>query len=154
MADEIVTGQETQPPVAPAAPEAPKHVSAYIWGVGRRKKSVARVRIKAGSGKILVNDRPVEEFFRNIRDLEMARVPLKVANMAAGYDVWVNVNGGGTTGQADAVRMGLARALIKAAPEVGQALRDAGLMTRDARMKERKKYGQKGARKRFQFSKR
>jgi small subunit ribosomal protein S9 len=125
-----------------------------VWGIGRRKTSVARVRIKSGSGKILVNNRPVEEFFRNIRDLETARSALKVANMMTTWDVWVNVNGGGTTGQADAVRLGVARALLKAVPETSAALRDHGLMTRDARMKERKKYGQKGARKRFQFSKR
>jgi small subunit ribosomal protein S9 len=88
------------------------------------------------------------------RDQESVRSPLVAANLSSNYDVWANVIGGGTTGQAYAVMLGLARALMKAAPELASALRDLGLLTRDARMKERKKYGQKGARKRFQFSKR
>ena len=138
------------PAEAPAT-DAPK---TYIWGTGRRKKAVARVRIRSGSGKVLINKRSVEEYFTSDRDRQAAISPLATAQLTSNYDVWANVNGGGPTGQADAVMLGLARALIKAAPEVTEALREKGLLTRDARMKERKKYGQKGARKRFQFSKR
>ncbi|MCD4826109.1 MAG: 30S ribosomal protein S9 [Phycisphaerae bacterium] len=126
----------------------------YIWGTGRRKASVARVRIKPGTGKFLVNKREANAYFTQLRDQEAVISPLKTLGMMASYDVFVNVGGGGSTGQAGAVLLGLARALSKHMPEVDQELRDKGLMTRDARMKERKKPGQPGARKRFQFSKR
>jgi small subunit ribosomal protein S9 len=143
---------------APAAPEpslVPVKVPVeYIWGTGRRKKAVARVRIRSGSGKILINRRSLEEYFKGDADRLSVRTPLEVAKLTAGYDVWANVNGGGATGQADAIKLGLARALIKAVPEIAPVLREQGLLTRDPRMKERKKYGQKGARKRFQYSKR
>ncbi len=141
---------ESTPALAPAT-DAPK---TYIWGTGRRKTAVARVRIRSGSGKVIINKRPVEEYFKSDRDRQAALSPLATVQMTGNYDVWANVNGGGPTGQADAVMLGLARALMKAAPETTEALREKGLLTRDARMKERKKYGQKGARKRFQFSKR
>ena len=156
MAEEIPSGSSINIPVPVEAAPAPKSrtIGPYVWGVGRRKKSVARVRIKAGTGKVLINQRPVDEFFRNARDLASATLPLTVGNVVTTYDVWAKVNGGGTTGQADAVKLGLARALLKIAPDLSVALRDQDLLTRDARMKERKKYGQKGARKRFQFSKR
>jgi small subunit ribosomal protein S9 len=126
----------------------------YIWGTGRRKKAVARVRIRPGTGTILVNKHKFEEYFCEERDRSTVLCPLVTANMTKAYDVFVNVSGGGFTGQAGAVCLGLARALSEAMPEIESALRDRGLLTRDARMKERKKYGQKGARRRFQFSKR
>ena len=141
---------EPAPRVAPPLPEG----AHFVWGIGRRKKATARVRIRPGTGTMLVNKRPGEEYFRGERDRSVVVFPLETAHMRKSYDVFVNVNGGGPTGQAGAIAMGLARALAKAMPEVEGALRDKGLMTRDARMKERKKYGQKGARKRFQFSKR
>jgi small subunit ribosomal protein S9 len=126
----------------------------FIWGTGRRKKSVARVRIRPGSGKFIVNKREMEKYFVEERDRNGILSPLQAANMLKSWDIWVNVNGGGFTGQAGAVTLGLARALVKGTPEVEGDLRSRGLLTRDSRMKERKKYGQKGARKRFQYSKR
>lgn len=135
------------------APELPAGVK-YIWAVGRRKKAIARIRIKPGSGKIVINKREMEKYFLEERDRNAVLEPLIAAQMLKSYDVWANVNGGGCTGQAGAVTMGLARALCKAVPEVEGELRDRGLLTRDARMKERKKYGQMGARRRFQYSKR
>ena len=135
------------------APALPPGVL-FIWGTGRRKKAIARVRVRPGSGKFLVNDREKDAYFVDIRDQNAAALPLTTINMLKSWDVFANVNGGGNVGQAGAVCLGLARALVKAAPDAEAALRDNGLLTRDARMKERKKYGQKGARKRFQFSKR
>lgn len=126
----------------------------YIWGTGRRKRAVARVRIRPGSGNILINKRQVAEFFPAERDQSSVVAPLQAVNMLSSWDIWVNVGGGGTTGQAGAVELGLARALSRAMPELERDLRDGGLLTRDSRMKERKKYGQRGARRRFQFSKR
>jgi len=136
--------------IAPPLPEG----KLFVWGVGRRKKAVARVRIRPGTGKILVNKREMEKYFVSVRDRESVTAPLRTAHMLASWDIWVNVQGGGTTGQADAVKLGLARAMAKAMPEVESTLRDDGLLTRDPRMSERKKPGQPGARKRFQFSKR
>ncbi len=162
MAEEIQeVKQETEETQAPekqekvslTAPELPegKH---YIWGTGRRKSSVARVRIRPGSGQILVNKKPFDEFFTEEKDRNAVTAPLEAISMIKSWDVWVNVKGGGFTGQSGAITLGLARALAEAMPESEQALRDKNLMTRDARMKERKKYGQRGARRRFQFSKR
>jgi len=126
----------------------------WTWGTGRRKKSVARVRIRPGSGQFLINKRQSQDFFRQEKDQQAILVPLEVANAGGSIDVHVNVVGGGPTGQAGAVSLGLARALARLMPESESRLRNRSLLTRDARMKERKKYGQKGARKRFQFSKR
>ena len=142
------------PMAHPGATKANKDPGGHIWGTGRRKSSVARVRIRPGSGKILINKREIEDYFKAERDLQAARSPLELTKLTSSYDVWVNVHGGGITGQADAVKLGLARALSKASPEAIGALRENNLLTRDARMKERKKPGQPGARKRFQFSKR
>jgi len=142
-----------EPAPSETAPPLPEGVR-FIWGTGRRKKAVARVRIRPGTGSFLVNNRKVEEYFLGEKDLLQVQSPLAAANMPRSWDVFVNVNGGGFVGQAGAVALGLARALSKAAPAKEAALRDRGLMTRDARMKERKKYGQKGARKRFQWTKR
>jgi small subunit ribosomal protein S9 len=127
---------------------------APIWGTGRRKTAVARVRLLPGSGKFLVNDREVDVYFTEEKDRQSARSPLVATKQMTTYDIFVRVEGGGPTGQADAVKLGIARALKKADLSLDQALRAGGFMTRDPRMKERKKYGQKGARKRFQFSKR
>jgi len=107
-----------------------------------------------GTGKFLINGREVDAYFTEEKDRESARSPLVATNQLTTYDIFVNMSGGGTTGQADAVKLGVARALKKADSSLEGALRDGGFMTRDPRMKERKKYGQKGARKRFQFSKR
>jgi len=128
--------------------------SSPIWGTGRRKSAVARVRLLNGTGKFLINGREVDKYFMEEKDRESARSPLVATNQLTTYDIFVNMSGGGTTGQADAVKLGVARALKKADSSLEGALRDGGFMTRDPRMKERKKYGQKGARKRFQFSKR
>jgi len=128
--------------------------AAPFWGTGRRKSAVARVRILPGSGKVLINQREVDKYFTEEKDRASARSPLVATNQLTTYDVFARVEGGGPTGQADAVKLGVARALLKADPSLDQALRAGGFMTRDPRMKERKKYGQKGARKRFQFSKR
>ncbi len=155
MSEEVRTHAESHgPAVQEQAAQVARERPSYIWGTGRRKSAVARVRIRQGSGKILINKRPVDEYFREPRDRQAVSEPLEAAHLTTGYDVWVNVTGGGPTGQADAVKLGLARALVKAMPELAGTLRDKGLLTRDPRMKERKKYGQKGARKRFQFSKR
>jgi small subunit ribosomal protein S9 len=157
--------------------------NSFVWATGRRKTSVARIRVADGKGQFLVNDRPVDEFFRIPKDRSRARQPLAVADVGAKLDIFANVHGGGMTGQAGAIAQGLARAILKmhmaAAPaeqapaaeltlgeggepvpagpapvSLTKKLRKAGLLTRDARMKERKKYGRKGARRSFQFSKR
>ncbi|MBO6232616.1 MAG: 30S ribosomal protein S9 [Clostridia bacterium] len=124
------------------------------YGTGRRKSSIARVRIVEGSGKITINGKDIEEFFGLETLKVIVRQPLTVTNTAAKYDVVANVKGGGITGQAGAVRHGLARALNEANAEFRPALKSNGFLTRDPRMKERKKYGLKKARKAPQFSKR
>ncbi len=128
-------------------------VDEYI-AVGRRKTSVARVRMLAGKGAIIVNKKPVEEYFtREVLKTDLRR-PLEMTKTLGNYDIKVNVNGGGPTGQAGAIRHGISRALLEIDPELRATLKAAGFLKRDPRMKERKKYGQKGARARFQFSKR
>ena len=126
----------------------------YTWGLGRRKSSVARVRIKPGSGAFQVNGKPMEEFFRCIEDRTRVLSPLVATETSETYDIFCNVNGGGHTGQSGAVLLGLARALKTHNEATFEALRDGGLLTRDGRMKERKKPGRRGARRGFQFSKR
>ncbi len=121
---------------------------------GRRKSSVARVRISPGAGTLQINGRTFEDYFPRETIRRIAVRPLQVTETVGKYDVWANVSGGGLTGQAGALSLGLARALKTADPETKAALSRDGLLTRDSRMKERKKYGQPGARKRFQFSKR
>jgi small subunit ribosomal protein S9 len=121
---------------------------------GRRKTSVARVRLRAGSGKFVVNGRPLNEYFGRESLVILAVSPLRSTESEARYDVFANVDGGGHTGQAGAIRMAVARALKETDPASKPALDRDGHLTRDPRMKERKKYGQPGARKRFQFSKR
>lgn len=123
-------------------------------GTGRRKTSVARVRIAVGGGKITINNRTFENYFPTEQLRTQVLMPLAVTETASRFDVRVNVEGGGPNGQAGAVRHGIARALIEADAALRPALKSNGLLTRDSRMRERKKYGQPGARKRFQFSKR
>lgn len=136
-----------------AAPAGPPPAGPH-WGTGRRKTSVARVRLILGDGKFLVNKHPYTEYFRQLRDQNDVVAPLELLGVRKHWDVLVNVRGGGVTGQAGAVRLGVARALAKAYPQHEAALRDAGFLTRDAREVERKKYGRRKARRRFQFSKR
>ena len=124
------------------------------YGTGRRKTSVARVFVRAGQGRILVNRRPFEDYFPRESLRLLVAQPLELAGLATQVDVKVNVAGGGLSGQAGAVRHGIARALLALNEKLRPQLRRAGFLTRDPRMKERKKYGQPGARKRFQFSKR
>jgi small subunit ribosomal protein S9 len=125
-----------------------------FWGTGRRKTSTARVRIKKGDGKIVVNSRPFEDYFPLSLTRKIIVQPLTVTETALKFDVFANIEGGGSTGQAGALRHGIARALLKFNGEFRLSLRQNGLLTRDPRMKERKKYGLKKARKRPQFSKR
>jgi small subunit ribosomal protein S9 len=126
----------------------------YNWGLGRRKSSVARVRIKSGSGSFLINGREVNDYFPALQDQVRAFAPLRAIEAQASYDVWATVKGGGPSGQAGAVMLGLARALRAANPVVYEVLRQHHLLTRDSRMKERKKPGRRAARRGFQFSKR
>jgi small subunit ribosomal protein S9 len=123
-------------------------------GTGRRKTAVARVRLAPGSGKIVVNGRPMETYFPVDSQRLLVTQPLTATDNVTKYDVRVNVKGGGPTGQAGAVRHGIARALLEVDANLRPALKAQGLLTRDPRMRERKKYGQPGARKRFQYSKR
>ena len=128
--------------------------SNQLWATGRRKSAVARVRLSDGSGKIVVNGRPLDEYFPVEDQRTAASQPLTAADAAGKYDVMVNVKGGGPTGQAGAVRLGIARALVLSDPNLRASLKEKGFLTRDSRVRERKKYGQPGARKRFQYSKR
>jgi small subunit ribosomal protein S9 len=124
------------------------------YGTGRRKSSVARVFLRPGSGKFTVNGRPFEQYFVTEAQRVSARTPLVTSETSSAFDVVANVSGGGVNGQAGATKMGIARALLEFNIELRKKLKVEGLLSRDARGKERKKYGQKGARKRFQFSKR
>ncbi|MCS7032807.1 MAG: 30S ribosomal protein S9 [Phycisphaerae bacterium] len=143
---------ETATATAVATETKPKRT--YTWGVGRRKTACARVRIAPGTGKIEVNGRTINDYFSTESDRKRIFGPLEVTNTGGKMDVWVNASGGGLTGQAGAMILGLARALAKYDSNLEAPLRNAGYLTRDSRMKERKKYGQRGARRRFQFSKR
>jgi len=124
------------------------------YGTGRRKAAIARVFLRPGTGEWKVNGKPFEEYFVTEQQRVAAKKTLQVVELASSFDVVTTVSSGGVASQADAVKMGVARALIQFNPELRKALKAEGLLTRDARVKERKKYGQKGARKRFQFSKR
>lgn len=124
------------------------------YGTGRRKSSVARVRLVPGEGRIVINGRDIDEYIPFAALRLVVNQPLVATETTGSYDVLVNVNGGGYTGQAGAIRHGIARALLQVDPEYRPALKSAGLLTRDPRMKERKKYGLKGARRAPQFSKR
>lgn len=126
----------------------------FFYGTGRRKTSVARTRIYPGTGQILVNGRPFEEYFPRETLRMVVRQPLQLTKTEGKIDIKVNVDGGGPSGQAQAIRHGISRALENYDGELRPVLKKAGLLTRDARIKERKKYGQRGARARFQYSKR
>jgi small subunit ribosomal protein S9 len=165
LADQPLT--EAVIPSAPAEPSegettetkprpAPRLTAArpWVWGVGRRKAAVARVRIKPGSGTFKVNNRDIDRYFAEERDRADIVAPLKVSRAEGNFDVFVNVRGGGMTGQAGAIKLGLARALLTYDESFEASLREHNLLTRDPRKVERKKYGQPGARRRFQFSKR
>ncbi len=124
------------------------------YGTGRRKTSTARVHLRQGSGQVTVNHRPLDEYFSNDVLKMIIKQPLSLTETADKFDIVVTVDGGGPSGQAGAIRHGISRALEVYNSELRKRLKKAGLLTRDPRMKERKKYGQKGARARFQFSKR
>ena len=158
LIDPSVVSGESSSPVAVATDIPTRKTTpdkgGFFWGTGRRKSSVARVRIRPGEGKILINNRELDEYFSQPRDRTDAVAPLKATETDKGLDVFVNVNGGGTSGQAGAVMLGVARALKHYDMSLMQALRDGNFLTRDPRMVERKKPGKPGARKSFQFSKR
>ena len=124
------------------------------YGTGRRKSAIARVFLRPGSGNFTVNTKDINVYFVTEQQRAAARKTLETAGVTGEFDVITTVRGGGVTAQSDAVKMGIARALLEFNPELRKTLKVEGLLTRDARIKERKKYGQKGARKRFQFSKR
>jgi len=124
------------------------------YGTGKRKSSTARVRLLPGSGQVTVNKRDLSAYFKNESQRTVIRYPLAVTDNLGKFDIRANVDGGGTSGQAGAIRLGIANALLQFNAELRPRLKRAGLLSRDSRIKERKKYGQKGARKRFQFSKR
>jgi small subunit ribosomal protein S9 len=143
-------GEETEKKINPAS--EPKY--GYWWGTGRRKSAVARVRIKPGEGKLLVNKKELGDYFPREQDRKAVMAPLKAVKAEKLFDVFINVRGGGTTGQAGASLLGISRALRNYDQNYVPVLRDSGHLTRDPRMVERKKPGQRGARRRFQFSKR
>lgn len=137
-------------PIVSRGPDA----HGWFWGTGRRKTAVARVRVKPGKGDFLVNEKPLEQYFTEERDLRNINTLLEKTNSKGSLDVRVTTHGGGFTGQSGAVILGLGRALLNYDTSFFPALRELGSLTRDDRKVERKKYGQAGARRRFQFSKR
>jgi len=124
------------------------------YGTGKRKSSTARVRLLPGAGQVTINKRDLNEYFKNESQRTIIRYPLAVTDNLGKFDIRATVDGGGTSGQAGAIRLGIAKALLQFNAELRPKLKRVGLLSRDSRIKERKKYGQKGARKRFQFSKR
>ena len=131
-----------------------KSTTVQYYGTGRRKDSVARVYLKPGDGNIVVNKRPVEEYFGRETLKMILRQPLEITDSLQKFDIIVNVHGGGLSGQAGAIRHGISRALLLATENSRDALKKAGMLTRDSRKVERKKYGQPGSRKKYQYSKR
>ena len=160
MAETKIDNPAIDPPARTAAKGRQKPAKnepdkgGYYWGTGRRKSSVARVRIKPGAGKLIINKRELNDYFTREQDRKSIMAPLKAVDAEKSFDVFANVQGGGSSGQAGAVLLGIARALKKYDENYVQPLRDGGHLTRDSRMVERKKPGQRGARRRFQFSKR
>jgi small subunit ribosomal protein S9 len=159
MAETLQSLQDLKGAVSPAAAEAPKHVQKLdaqgrAYATGKRKDAVARVWIKPGSGKVTVNERELGTYFARPVLRMILQQPLLVANRVGQYDMVVTVAGGGLSGQAGAVRHGLAKALTYYEPELRSVLKKVGFLTRDSRVVERKKYGRKKARRSFQFSKR
>jgi small subunit ribosomal protein S9 len=153
---ETVTTVIAPAPVAAPLPEPPKNITARnpLCTVGRRKAAQARARIHPGEGKVSVNGRTLENYFSLEVDRTTALRPFALTGALKKYDLKVNVVGGGATGQADAIALAVARAIAILEPVTHRQMRDSGLLTRDARVKERKKYGRRGARRGFQFSKR
>jgi small subunit ribosomal protein S9 len=159
MAETLSSLQDLKGAGAASAPDAPVHVQKLdkqgrAYATGKRKDAVARVWIKPGSGKITVNDRPVEVYFARPVLRMILRQPLEIAKRSGQYDLVISVSGGGLSGQAGAVRHGLAKALTHYEPELRSVLKREGFLTRDSRVVERKKFGKKKARRSFQFSKR
>ena len=128
--------------------------SSDVLATGKRKTAIARVRLRPGTGNVVVNGKAADDYFGRIADRLMVQQPFEASNLVGGYDVVAGLSGGGPSGQAGALRHGIARAIEKLDPSQRLVLKRAGFLTRDPRKKERKKYGQKGARARFQFSKR
>ena len=157
---ELTLGESAPEEEEPRRPRQPALIRGKIdrhgvaIGTGRRKTSVARVRIIDGDGAMTINGRVLDDYFQIERDRQLIEAPLKATEMYGSVNVWVRVNGGGLTGQAGAIVLGIARALQAKNPDLHEALSDGGYLTRDGRMVERKKYGYKKARKSFQFSKR
>jgi small subunit ribosomal protein S9 len=137
-----------------AATDTEDKTGGYFWGTGRRKTATARVRLRPGQGGVQINGRSMEKFFPRVADQQAVTSPLRFTKLATAFDVFARVDGGGQTGQAEAIRMGISRALLLYDRNLEKQLRTEGYLTRDPRMVERKKYGQAGARRRFQFSKR
>ena len=148
-----VSAAAPQPRVVPARRRIADK-GGFFWGTGRRKSSVARVRLKPGEGKLVINKREADKYFTQPQDRRSIVAPLKALDITESFDIFANVKGGGTTGQAGAIMLGIARALINYDESMMKQLRDGGYLTRDGRMVERKKPGQRGARRKFQFSKR
>lgn len=148
------------PPAEEPAPQAARPIRGHVdrfgvaMGTGRRKTSVARVRVQRGTGKLTINERALDDYFRVEKNRALIQAPLAATDMLGKVDVWVRAQGGGTTGQAGAIVLGIARALQAMDPGLHHRLSDGGFLTRDGRMVERKKYGFKKARRSFQFSKR
>lgn len=160
MADTNVTSPLIDPNLVAGAAAAAERKKAtpdkggFIWGTGRRKSSVARVRVRPGKGELKINDRDMIEYFKLEKNRSEVTAPLRATDTVKSVDVFVNVQGGGITGQSGAIMLGIARALKNFDPNLMKALRDGGFLTRDSRMVERKKPGKPGARRSFQFSKR
>lgn len=150
----VSTPADAPVPAPAPAKKKSKVNNPYIWGLGRRKRAVARVRIRPGEGGFTINKRDIQKYFLLDKDRQSACKPMTVTDTRKDFDVFVNVRGGGITGQAEAVLLGLARALSKVDPGHELKLREQDLLRRDPRKVERKKPGQPGARKKFQFSKR
>lgn len=155
MSETTNVTETPEPTTEPEVTEAPAPKGdGIIWGTGRRKAAVARCRVRPGTGRILVNGRDYKEFFPSLQYQVAVDAPIRMTGVEGRYDVFANCRGGGLTGQAGAVSLGIARALKQLDPSLEEALRENHLLTRDARMKERKKYGLHGARRGVQFSKR
>jgi small subunit ribosomal protein S9 len=152
--DAVGTDEKPQSQTKPTPSPSSEPKGGYWWGTGRRKSSVARVRIKPGDGKLLINKKKLSDYFPREQDRQAVVAPLKAVDGEKSFDVFINAKGGGSTGQSGACVLGIARALKKYDENYIQVLRDGGHLTRDSRMVERKKPGQRGARRRFQFSKR
>jgi len=154
MEEEEAVSEEEEVVSEEEAEEEAEAPELWSWGLGRRKTAIARVRIRSGTGQVVVNKKPLDVFFCIDRLRRRAVEPLKTAKLEGKVDVFANIKGGGTTGQAEAMLMGLARAILKYDETTVDVMRNSGHLTRDSRMVERKKYGKRGARASFQFSKR